>query len=115
VQRRTLEPERASQAADTAVRPRRVEGRGWSVEIMFSLVLSTLYPRSSTASTAAEQYDPSWADQFFWTTNNLYNRPPGVQAYLEDNYVPWWQGQVAHPVADYDAAKLATGGVRLDM
>ena len=52
--------------------------------------------------------------QSFWTTNNLYNRPLGAQTYLEDNYVPWWQGRVAHPILDYDASKLAVGAVRLD-
>jgi outer membrane protein OmpA-like peptidoglycan-associated protein len=73
------------------------------------------------ADTAASSYDPPWGGFLSWAGNNsLFARPPlGSFAYLDNNSVdsntlPWWSTDVAHPITDYDAAKLPTGSVRLD-
>src|ERR1043165_9812107 len=66
----------------------------------------------------AENYDPAWISELSWaggtaSSGNLYSAPTGSWAYVEDQHVPWWQEQVAHPV-DYDSSKLPVGSVRLD-
>ena len=66
------------------------------------------------ADTAASAYNPPWAGELGWASNNLFTRPEGSNATYENSYLPWWQTDVAHPIADYNAAKLPVGDVRLD-
>ncbi len=63
---------------------------------------------------AAESYSPEWASDLSWASKDLFHRPLGASAWLENQYTPWWQNQVAHPIDDYSGAKLQTGVVRLD-
>ncbi len=53
-------------------------------------------------------------DELSWLNHPIYARPTGSSAWLEDLYVPWWQGRVANPITDYSASKLAVGSIRLD-
>jgi len=99
----------------------RDQGRGTRATILWGLVtlLSSLVPfgvwaAAAPAPTAAEAYNPSWADELSWTNQGLWARPTGSSAWLEDQYTPWWQGRVASSLADYGPSKLATGAVRLD-
>jgi hypothetical protein len=67
----------------------------------------------------AEAYNPPWLGETAWAggsgqTGNLYSAPIGSWAWVEDAHTPWWQGRVAHPVADYDSSKLPVGGYRID-
>lgn len=87
--------------------------RHWTLDFGLWTGALAFLPSVSHA-TAAESYNPIWAGELGWTSGNLFNRASGATAWLEDQYVPWWQNQVAHPVDDYSASKLATGGVRLD-
>lgn len=64
--------------------------------------------------TAAESYYPPWVNELAWANGSLGAQPTGAQTWVENNYTPWWQGRVAHPLLDYDASKLPTGGIRLD-
>ena len=97
-------------------------GRVWSVEggglkkFIFNMLLPfPLYTLPATLhATAAESYNPSWGSELVAANNFLYNAPMGSVAYLEEAYIPWWQNRVASPVADYNAASLPTGTVRLD-
>jgi len=63
---------------------------------------------------APEAYNPSWSSELSAANNPLFYLPTGASAWLEDQFVPWWQGRVANPVKDYSAALLPVGGVRLD-
>src|SRR2546423_1373690 len=92
--------------------------RGMTIIILSALCV--LSSELASADTAAQAYNPPWAGSLAWAANNaLFNRPAGSFAYLDNNSVdsitlPWWQSRVAHPIYDYDAAKLPTGSVRLD-
>lgn len=83
--------------------------RGGLVSIGIGVLCSGIVHAS-----AAENYNPPWAAQMAWANGNLFHTPFGATAYLEDGHSPWWQTQTAHPIKDYDASKLTTGGLRMD-
>ncbi len=90
-----------------------------TVGIGFLFAFCILISDFSFADTAASSYDPSWGGELSWADNSLFARPPGSNAYLnnnspDSNTLPWWQTDLANPILNYDASKLATGSVRLD-
>jgi len=95
-----------------------------ALKFLFSVLLIIFCVLSSplaSADTAASAYNPPWAGSLSWAAHNeLFSTPPfGSYAYLENNSIdsnslPWWATDVAHPITDYDAAKLPTGGMRVD-
>src|SRR5689334_13712465 len=99
-----------------------MEEKGTSSVKQLGLLLfafCVLSPELAAADTAASAYNPPWAAETAWANSELFARPTGSYAYLDNNssdtnYLPWWETRVAHPILDYDAAKLPTGGVRLD-
>ncbi|MFA5976422.1 MAG: OmpA family protein [Elusimicrobiota bacterium] len=84
----------------------------WKNALLISCFLSVLPVQGWT--TTAESYYPPWVSELGWANNNLFSRPTGSLAWLEDSYLPWWQTRTAHPIMDYDASKLPVGEVRLD-
>src|SRR5690349_17098885 len=83
------------------------------IAVLLAAFIAMLLPSVVKASTA-EAYDPAWTSELGWANQNLWHTPEGSQIHLEDERVPWWQSQVAHPQGDYDAVKLPVGAVRLD-
>jgi outer membrane protein OmpA-like peptidoglycan-associated protein len=79
-----------------------------------TLVLTICLATTSAYPAASSLYNPAWTQELAWTDNNLFHRPGGSTAWLEDAYAPWWQGRVAHPITDYDASKLGVGRFRVD-
>lgn len=82
--------------------------------LLMSVALSAVAFPPAAASTA-ERYYPSWTNELNWTNNPVYTRPYGSAAWVEENYKPWWQSRVAHPIDDYSGDLLDTGKIRLDL
>src|SRR5690242_10421556 len=78
------------------------------------LLLANWAHAAAPTETAASYYDPAWAGELNWASQELWAKPTGASAWLENEYTPWWQNQVASPIQDYSPDKLATGAVRLD-
>src|SRR5260370_25026357 len=96
--------------ARTSVMQRRAtnEQRAGCQLLLFSSLLAAhcalLADGASAAApteTAAQAYNPSWADELNWANQPLWAKPTGASAWLEDLYKPWWQCRVAIPITDY--------------
>src|SRR5437016_1542836 len=87
-------------------------GRLWGFKyaylLPFTLYLLPVQVIADVPTTASGFYNPVWASELGWVNNTIFASPTGSRAYLPDQYTPWWQSEVAHPVTDYDASKLPT-------
>src|SRR5258708_7453408 len=81
---------------------------------LLPFALCLLPCRITFADTAAQSYNPPWASELNWARQELWARPTGASAWLENAYTPWWQNKVAHPITDYTASKLPVGAARVD-
>jgi hypothetical protein len=87
-----------------------------SLALLRSLLAMTMvlsFHRSVLAS-AAEVYNPPWVGELNWARQEYFAEPLGSLAPDPDNFTPWFQNRVAHPVDDYTATQLPVGTVRLD-
>src|SRR5579864_7042702 len=115
-----MEPRETQGTRDAAMKHKRAasgERRARSINTCLLACWALLAPLSLWADAplpASSFYNPAWASELSFTNNTLFASPTGSRAYLPDQYTPWWQMDVAHPVADYDSSKLPTGSVRLD-
>ena len=93
----------------------RFNGSGLPRRATLLAMMTLLFTHTSVfADSAAQAYDPPWAGELGWTNNNLFAAPLGANASYENGFLPWWETDVAHPIADYNAAKLPVGDARLD-
>src|SRR5437870_4950730 len=104
-----MEKKKAAVRARAASSEQRAEVTG---NLSFPLLTAgclLLTPRAWAS--ASESYNPPWAGELGelgWASHELFARPLGAGAYLDNNSsdsccAPWWQSNVAHPIASYGA------------
>ncbi len=101
------------------VRRQKAEGRKTALVSLLFAFCFLLSDLARAADTAAQAYDPPWDGEMSWVNGELFARPVGSYAYLDNNssdsnYLPWWETRVAHPIQNYDATLLPAGSIRLD-
>jgi len=90
--------------------------RATKIFVIVPLLSSLLAVNTIAAEpTIASRYYPSWTNELSWAGHQLYTRPYGAGAWLEENYRPWWQTRTAHPIDDYSGELLPVGRARLDI